>query len=355
MDFSKIVGNEDVTRALTGMVDSGRVPHAIMFYENDGCGAMAIALAFMDLLYKHDQKVSKIIHPDIHFTFPVAGTNISSQYLPQWRELLINNPYFLEDQLSTALGSESKSSSINVGDADEILKKLSLHSLEGGYKTVVIYLPEKMNASAANRLLKVVEEPPEMTVFLMITHSPDNVISTISSRCQGIRIFPQSKEEIVKVLENDFAKNTQDAIQAASMAGGSVGKALEFLSDEGEYDSWMNLFEDLINYLINRDLSAAQDCAETLQGMDSREKQKAFCKFAIDLLRKIFLIQQGLESLAQVREDRREFFYNAAGKLKKSFVRNAMGVMDKTVLYLGRNVNQKILFCDMVNRLYVLV
>ena len=159
MIFDETIGNGDVRKALAGMVGSGRVPHALMFYENDGCGALLLALGFLECL-TGSQKVGRLIHPDVHFIFPVTkGSKVttdkptSESYLQYWRELVKANPYFLENDLNEALGIEGKSSVIAIAEARFIIDKLSFHSLEGGYKAVVVYLPEKMNKDTANRLL----------------------------------------------------------------------------------------------------------------------------------------------------------------------------------------------------------
>ena len=374
MKFSEIIGNEEIKKALAGMIDSGRIPHAMMFYENDGCGALQIILAFLQYLYCKDKsgsdscgtcsecnKIGKLIHPDIRFVFPVAGGSkvsssvkpTSESYIQYWRELLLANPFFLENELNDALGIEGKSSVIAVPEAKVILESLSLTSVEGGYSTIVLYLPEKMNQEAANRLLKIVEEPPEKTLFLMITHNPEKVLQTISSRCQGVRIMPLGREEIVHILTSSFGKDQNQAAQAAMMAGGSVGTALHYLSDQSDYNVNLDLFSDLMRGLLSNNLLASLEVGETIAALDSREKQKAFCKFAGECLRKIFFLQQNIPGIVGITSEELPFFQEVAAKSKRSFCRNAMTYLDRAQLLIERNVNQKILFCDMVNRMFV--
>lgn len=361
MRLEEIVGNVDAVRALKGMAETGRVPNALMLYENDGCGAIALALAFLDALFNHDHKVSAMIHPDVHYVYPVAsGSKVSEKqenlkarlFLPMWRELMAGNPYSLESEVSAAFGIEGKQAVINVAEAREILDNVYLSSVEGGYKAVVIYLPEKMNASAANALLKVIEEPPEKTVFVMVTHAPEKVTQTISSRCQAMRVQPCSKEDLERILTASFGKSEAESAEASLVCGGSVGEALAFLSDREDYKEQMAIFEALMSALYGRNLTAALDCGDKLAAMPSREKQKAFCKFAGDCLRKIFLLQQGLPQIAGVAPDEREFFATAADRCKKVFPRMAMECIDRARLMLERNVNPKIVSCDLVNRLY---
>ena len=173
MTLDQIQGNEDVRRALTGMIESGKVPHAILFHEEDGGGAMPLALAFLEMLFDEHNRIPKLIHPDVHFVFPTAAGSISLQYMDRFRPLMLENPLFTEAEMAEALGIEGKNSLIAVSEAKHLLDTLSLSALEGGYRAVVLYLPEKMNQETANRLLKLIEEPPLQTQFILITHAPE--------------------------------------------------------------------------------------------------------------------------------------------------------------------------------------
>ena len=361
MIFDSITGYSEVKKALAGMVGSGRVPHALMFYENDGCGALLLALGFLELLMG-SKKVERLIHPDVYFIFPVTKGSkvsvdkpISEDYLSLWRALVEKDPYFLEADLNEALGIEGKSSVIAIAEAKFILDKLSFHALEGGYRSVVVYLPEKMNKDTANRLLKVIEEPPEFTQFVFITHAPERVLSTISSRCQGIRVPPLSKEEVAKVLQGRFGQPEPQAAAAAEVAGGSVGRALAYLSESGEAGLEAGLFASLMDALLARDLPAAQDVGEQLAALPSRERAKAFCRYAAEGLRKIFMMQQGLEGISGVGSSDSGAFADYAARCRKSFPRRALPLLDNAMMLIERNINLKILFCDLVDRLYMLI
>ena len=361
MIFDGIAGNADVKRALAGMAGSGRVPHALMFYENDGCGALLLALGFLECL-TGSQKVRKLIHPDVHFIFPVTkGSKVSvdkptsENYLQYWRELVDRNPYFLENELNDALGIEGKSSVIAIAEAKFIIEKLSFHSLEGGWRAIVVYLPEKMNKDTANRLLKSIEEPPEQTLFIFVTHAPERVLSTISSRCQGIRVLPLSKEEVAGVLEGRFGRPEAEALAAAEVAGGSVGRALAYLSESGEAGAEAALFAALMDALLAKDLMAAQDVGEQLAALPSRERAKAFCRYAAEGLRKLFMLQQGLGQIAGAAPAEAETFAGYAARCRKTFPRKALPLLDNALMLIERNINLKILFCDLVDRLYILI
>ena len=363
MKLDGIIGNRDAVAALSGMVRDGRIPHAMMIYENDGCGAMALVLAFLSEVFSDEHKVSGLIHPDVHYVYPVAsGSKVAEKvqnlradlFLKYWRDLMKGNPYALESEINEAFGIEGKQTVINNAEAREILETIYLTPVEGGWKAVVVYLPEKMNATAANRLLKAIEEPPEKTLFLMVTHAPEKVMQTISSRCQALRVLPYTKEETVQVLVSRFGKDPAEAAQAAQASGGSVGAAIHFLSDNEDYQSQMEIFTSLMDAVAARDLAAALACGDMLSELGSREKQKAFCKFAGECLRKLFLHQQGLSGIAGISPGEEGLYSSLAGKFRKNFPRQAASSLDRAQMLIDRNVNQKILFCELVTRLYSL-
>ena len=373
MRFGDIVGNADAKRALSGMIDRGSIPHAIMFHENDGGGALPLALAFLQYLYCRQRaegdscgtcspcgKISKFIHPDIYFVYPVASAKSSEKptsemFVQEWRELVCANPYFLESELYEALGLEAKATRIAVQEARVILDRLSLSAVERGYRTIVVYLPEKMNAEAANRLLKSIEEPPELTQFLFITHAPEKVLPTIMSRCEFIRVLPLSVEEITGILEDKFERSPEDARAAAISSGGSVGRALAYSSANQNIESEQSLFSELMDALVKGNLLEALSVGDSIAALPSREKTQSFCRYASDALRKVFFVQQGLPQLAPLTPREEEFIPSLAGMLRKSFSREALPLIDRARMLVERNVNAKILFCDLVDKLYLLI
>ena len=349
MKFADVIGNAPVAKMLSSMADSGRVAHAMLLYENEGCGALALALAYVQYLNCSNpsdgdscgkcpscNQISKLIHPDVHFVFPVNkgpksndDKPTSESYLKYWRELAVADPYFTEADLQRAIGIESKSGLIAVAEAKSIINKLSLASVADGYKAVIFYLPEKMNQETANRLLKMVEEPPEKTVFLFITHAPEKVLQTIFSRCQSVRVMPLTKEEAAQVA------------------------ALKPEHDREEENAFMDLFSDLRRGRLSRDLLSTLECGESMAALDSREKQKAFCTFASECIRKIFMVQQKLPQISGVAEHEQEFYAEMAAKCPKGFCVKAIANIEKVASMIDRNVNSKILFCDLVNRMFL--
>ena len=322
-----VYGNTEVVAALHQMVASGHVPHALLLHEDDGGGAFPLAINFLEELYDGSPRVQKLIHPDIHFVFPVAGTDkpVSLQFMGKFRELVLENPYFFENELYTAIGIEGKQGIISVNEARSILESLSLSAVEGGYRTVLVYLPEKMNAQAANALLKMVEEPPAKTLFLLITHSPEKVLVTISSRCLHMRVQPLSPDAEREVHARENASN-------------------QVLTD---------VFHDLLEAIVSRDRIKALETGEAVAELKVREQQKSFCRLASEDLRRLFFLQK-MPVLAHVPEGEEDFYKRMAGSLKPTFPRRGMAALDRALLLVERNVNQKILFTDLVNQLYSL-
>ena len=305
----KVYGNTDVVDALHRMVETGHVPHAILLHQDDGSGAFPIALNFLEELYGGNPRVQKLIHPDIHFVFPVAGSDkpVSQNFIGPFRELLQDNPYFFENELYEAIGIEGKQSNISVNEARALLDKLSLSAVEGGYRTVVMYLPEKMNAQAANALLKMVEEPPQKTLFLLITQAPEKVLVTIASRCLHIRIQPLSME-------------ADSIVHAREVAGAAVLR---------------DLFHDILEALSARNLLQALETADAVADLKDREKQKSFCRLASEDLRRIFLVQK-TPQLAVLPEGEGDWFRRMAGALKPTFPRKANDALERALTLVSK-------------------
>lgn len=331
MKFADISSNSRVCKALASMVDAGRVPHAILLHEDDGGGAMAVAQAFLQYLFCLDHsgqdscgvcpscnKISKLIHPDVYYIFPVSGAPTGS-FLKEFRRTVVMEPYFTEARLYENLGLENKSAIINVAESKAILETLSLSALEGGYKAVVIYLPERMNKEAGNRLLKSIEEPPAMTQFILVSHAPEQMLQTIVSRCQRIRLTPLPK-------------------------GSSVTSSVT--------ESFSLLATQMMDALVSRDMLSSLEVGENASALPSRDSMRAFCRYMSEVCRNVFLLQQGMDKMIdRSLPDCSRW----ASKAKKSFARGAMSALGRASEMIGRNVNQKIVFADLVDRLFLII
>ena len=248
MRFSEIIGNDALKEQLVRMVRAGRLGHAILLTEENGGGAFACARALAQYVNCREQgpedscgvcpschKYQKLIHPDLHFVFPVSSSNLLSEsekkgpvsdyFLAPFKELALANPYFTEQMLYDAIGIENKSGLISVNEARRIFEKLSLRAAEGSWKTMIIYLPEKMNLDAANKLLKLLEEPPLGTLFLLVSHNPERLLPTIRSRCQAIALQPLTREQrrSINFFDNEEGIDGVPGCQWARRSGRPFG------------------------------------------------------------------------------------------------------------------------------------
>lgn len=372
--FADICGNQAARKALTSMVDSGRIPHALMMHENDGCSALSLALAFFQYACCPNRadgdscgecpscrQISRLSHPDLHFTFPITtGTKVKGkaselvcdQFSEYWRELFLKNPYFLESDMNEALGFEKKRGQILVAEGNAILRKLSLSTVSANFRAMVIYLPELINQQTANKLLKAIEEPSEGTMFILITHSPENVLQTIRSRCQPMRILPLGSAEMVSELTTRHGFLQDDATDAAAVSGGSIGLALREYAGREEVLALRQTVHDLLESVSGRRLQECLALTEQVAAMESREKQKLFCTFATETLRNIFMMQQGMDTLCTCPATDREALSRLAAKLPAQFCRRAATSLERASAMIDRNVSQKIIFAALALRLY---
>ena len=344
MRFSEIIGNEALKASLARMVQGNRLGHAILFTEENGGGAFAFALALAQYVNCKEpgaedscgvcsscHKYQKLIHPDLHFVFPVSGSAslsesekkapISDYFLPAFRELALANPYFTEQQLYDAIGIENKSGLISVHEARRIFEKLSLRAAEGAWKTMIVFLPEKMNLDAANKLLKLLEEPPQGTLFLLVSHNPERLLPTIRSRCQPIRLLPLSREERRRV-EGERIDDAEYREIARSLLQAGLEKQIAELFPQWE------MLADL-----------------------GREKQREWCLYMENYIRKIYLVAGGLEDLADLSPQDEATVRNFAAKIKPAFYEKAFTALEETLTAIGSNVNPKLTFCDLADRL----
>ena len=377
MQFAQIHGNEALKANLTGMVDGGKMGHALLFVEEQGMGAIAFALALSQYINCRDRsggdscgvcnschKHGKLIHPDVHFVFPVAAVSslgesekkhpISDYFLDGFRQLVLSNPYFDEQDLFDALGLENKAGNISVHEARDIISKLSLKPYESEFKVMIIYLAEKMNAEASNKLLKLLEEPPEGTFFFLICHKPDKLLPTILSRCQIIRLQPDTPEDIAAALCREEQVDEDRAMIAARVARGSYGTALKLLREEELADEYAADIRELLDAALEHNLTRLLSIADALT-TPGREKQRDFCIYAENYIRKIFMFANGVPQISFALHDEYPHLERYAAQIKKDFYRKALASLDTALSAIESNVNAKLTFVDLCNRFYLYI
>ena len=357
MQFKEVLGNGELKSRLVNMVDSGRTGHSLMFVESDGYGALPLAMALIQYMMCRNRKagedscgicpscrrISEMMHPDLHFAFPVnsvsksgSGKPLSGAFMQDWRELYKAKPYFTEADLYDKIGIADKVGVISVAEAKEILDSLSLRSYEGYSKFMLVWLPERMNAEAANRLLKIVEEPSPDTYFIFVTHAPERIISTIRSRSQLIRLYPVSQEELAPFL------SVRTGVGADSMMQGSSAS-----------DAYMPLLTSMLEHVVGNDLPALLESNDAVLAL-GRERQKEFCLYSEAFLRKAMMHRRGLDSIADVLPSEKEAVMRFSAVLPDNFYEKAFAAFDGARTAVESNVNAKMVFCNLVNVLFAL-
>lgn len=363
MLYSDIVGQASPKERLLKMVHEGRVPHAIMLSGPEGCGNLPSALALAQHLFctaKTGQgacnhcvactKVSKLAHPDLHLVFPIAKSKevkSSDDVVKEFREILLSQPYLTLNDWFNELDAENKQPIIPVEQASDILRKLSYTSYEGSYKIMIIWQPEKMNQEASNKLLKILEEPPEQTIFILASNAPEQLLSTILSRVQQIPFHSCSEEEISRALVSHFDVSAEAAGQAAILSNGNYGEAIALLKHHDETLSLLGNFQSFMR------LALKFDCAKALEWIDAcaglgREKQKQFLHYGLEVFRDCLMYNYGERSLVRLAGQEKQFLEKFAPFVNQKNYEKLVDEFNSNYYYIERNANPKILFMDLM-------
>lgn len=376
MKFSEVIGQQQVAERLQQLADQQRVPHAIMICGPQGAGKMALAIAFASYLLgeREDETqiaekernsvamVRKLEHPDLHFSFPVFKTKsmsadhkvTSDDFMKDWLQFIKQGPYFTLNQWTGTIGVENQQTRIYVGESDLLTRKLSLTASQGGYKVAIIWLPEKMNAECANKMLKLLEEPTPRTVFILVPEEPEKIIETIRSRTQQIYIKAIQQEEIKKALIRQRGIDEQNATRIARMANGNWLKALEELDSENEKRHFLELFISLMRLTYTKQLGELKTWSENVASL-GREKQKRMMEYFLHMVRENFMYNFNQPQLSYMTQDEENFASKFAPFINEANVIQITEQMQRTIPEITQNANPKILFYDMALQLIILI
>lgn len=375
MTFDEVIGQQEAKQRLLLMTEEQRLPHAIMLCGPSGSGKMALALAFASYLltegHPHGSDMqrrqatamlSKWEHPDLHFTFPVirpAGTSAehkmtSDDFGKEWRQMLTKGPYFTLDQWLTEMNAANQQAEIGVGQSDELLRKLSLKSSQGGYKVSIIWLPERMNLQCANKLLKLLEEPPTQTVFIMVCEEPGQLLETIRSRVQRIDIKKIDTEHIRQALVSQRGIDEESALRIARMANGSWLKALSELDAGNENHLFFDMFVMLMRLAYMRNIHDLKKWTENVSGY-GREKQKRMLTYFLRLVRENFIYNFKNPELVYMSQEEENFARNFARFINEANVVEISELLQRCIRDISQNANGKIVFFDLCLKMIVLL
>ena len=380
MLFAEIIGQEATKQQLRQSVREGRIPHAQLFTGISGIGKLQLALAYAQYLncpHRTDEdscgtcptclQFERLQHPDLHFVFPIVGSDETcDSFMEPWREIILNRHYFDLDDWHKALGVETKQSMIYEKESGEILRKLSLKPYGEGYKVMIIWQPEKMNTTTANKLLKLLEEPPQRTVFLLVSEKPEALLATILSRVQTIRIPRLETETIAQALMH----NGIDAVKAADIARIANGSYLAALkkADESEENQqelrdFIALFRDAYTVGVLKDPQKKYESLKRLRqwSLDmadskvGREKQKHFLQYAQQQVRENYIRNVGQADLNYQMEAERDFSVKFAPFIHDGNVEAIMNQLDLAERQIEQNGNAKMIFFDLCLQMIVLI
>ncbi len=362
MQFQEILGLDGTKNKILQSAKSGNVAHAQLFSGKPGGAALPMALAYASYLLCPNkaedscgtcptcEKTKKFIHPDVHFVFPVSstkkitGTNvISKSFMDSWRAFLSQHPYGDILDWTDFYGGENKQALISKQESREIIKDLALMSFEGGLKVTIVWMPELMHSSAANGILKILEEPPENTVFLLVTYNIDQIISTIISRVQTINIPPFRHEELVGILvERGIAESR--AQQLAQLSDGSVGTALKL--NENLQDDNGKMFQSWMRTCFQRNYPEIINWSEEF-GRMGKVAQKSLLAYSLSMLRESMVVPLSDGQLNRVMPSDIDFVKNFAQTLTFSKIEKLASDINEAQFQLERNANAKILFTNL--------
>ncbi len=370
MLFKEISGHKTIKDRLVRSSLESRVSHALLLHGPEGNGKFALAMAFAQFINctgeKSDdacgkcpscQKASKLIHPDIHFVFPVATTKkitaepVSDKFIVNWREYITESPYPSLQGWMNYLDIENKQGGIFKKEADSLLGKLSLKAFESEYKVVIIWLPEKMNAITANKLLKIIEEPPDKTVFLLVAERISTMLPTILSRTQLISVPKMTDDDLSDGLSNQYPEFVEKLPEIVPLADGNYFRAVELLNaneqvqfNQENFIKWMRM---CFHYKAHEILSWIPSISNI-----GREKQKAFLHYVLHLIRENYLMNQGLESVTRMTPSEKEFSVRFNKFIHQANIEALSSVISKAIQQIEMNANPRILFLDLSLEVY---
>ena len=364
MRFKDITGNEKLKQQLIQSVKSEHIAHAQLFLGPEGSPNLTLALAYATFLNCLDRQIDdscgkcnscrkndKLIHPDVNFAFPVSSTSkitgkdvISASYLSEWRNFIIQDPYNNASGWNSYFGGENKQLNISKEESRQIIRHLSLKPFEGKYKVMLIWLPEYMNPSAANALLKILEEPTDNTVFILVANDEKKILSTIRSRTQVIRILPFKDEEIMNLLIEHHFIDEDKSRQISHLVDGNINEALR-LAREVEDDSHV-MFRDWMRLCYLGNLVEIVNWTERFSKM-SKVAQQTLLQYGLSMMREALIVLSGETTLSRLMGEELEFINNFTRTLEIQTIEVLSNHLNDAYYHLERNANSKILFLDL--------
>ncbi|PWD99170.1 DNA polymerase III subunit [Marinilabilia rubra] len=363
MMFKEVVGQQAVKEHLISMVKEDRISHAQLFTGPEGAGLMPMALAFAQYVNCHNpglkdscgvcpacKKMGKLIHPDFHFIFPVIKRSnpkpVSADYLDEWRSFVLKSPYFTDHEWFSFLNAERGQGMIYTQEGNEIIKKLSLKTFEGKYKIMVVWQPEKMHNFAANKLLKILEEPPARTLFILVSDYPAGVLPTILSRTQQLKIPKIDDHAIAKGLMDVFEVDDEQAKSVARISGGNFIKARDVISNSEEKQFFHDMFVNSMRNAYSGKLDEIIKWVDTASGMP-KERLKNMLLYCIDILRESYIANYNIAELVYATPAEDQFISKFKTFVNDRNIETMVEEYSLALSHIEQNGNIRLVLFDM--------
>lgn len=361
MQFKDVVGQSELKAHLLDEVKHDKISHAQLFLGNSGFGGLPLALAFVQFLFCENKqaddscgvcpscrKVTELQHPDLNFSFPVVQVidKKSDFFLPHWREQIALNPYFNLNQWTARIDEKGRKPIISAEESQEIIKKLSYKSFEGGYKVMIIWMAEEMNLTCANKLLKILEEPPQKTIFILLADTQEYLLQTIISRTQLIKVPRIGLDELASYLQVNKQLDRSTATSFAAQAEGNLIEAGELLGEHDEKDINREMFIQLMRVCYKKDVIPMLDWADAA-GQIGKERQKTFLKYALHMFRQSLLKNYTENQLTTTSTEEDVFLKNFSKFITGNNIQGFMENFNDAYYHIDRNANPKILFTEL--------
>lgn len=376
MKFADVIGQDNIKQRLVQLSKGDRLPHALMLCGPAGSGKLSLALAFASYLLCEGNKdggeacgscpqcamLRKWEHPDLHFSFPVirpAGTSSehkmsSDDFIQEWREMLCKSTYVTMDNWLTAMDAANQQALMGVGESDVLIRKLSLKSSQGGYKISVIWLPERMNGECANKLLKLLEEPPAQTLFLMICEDPEQLLDTIRSRAQRIDVKRIDTSAVEEALQRLRGIEPAMAHRLARVAHGSWTKAIGELDANSENRQFLDMFIMLMRLAYMRNIKDLKKWSEAVASY-GREKQRRMLVYFARMVRENFVYNFRVSELTYMTEEEEAFAKKFSPFINERNIVEISELINLSIRDIGQNANAKMVFFDFALRTIMLL
>jgi DNA polymerase-3 subunit delta' len=363
MKFSEVVGHNEIKQKLIHAVQNGRIPHAQLFLGQEGGGNLALAISYAQYVNCTQRtsedscgscpscvKYQHLQHPDLHFWFPIMGSDkTSDHFMPEFHQVMNANPYTTYIEWMEKI-SDSKSGLMNVLQANEIVKKLSLRPYEAAYQVMIIWMPETMNTPTANKLLKTIEEPPDRSLIILVANNDEEMLSTILSRVQYIKLKKLQDMDMLAALTSRFELPFDKAREIVNVADGNYRYALRLVEMEDMDEDTTKLLQDWFRSSYAMDIGKLTQVVDTISKL-SREKQKSFYEYAIHIFRQA-LAMNNAEEVMRVTTNERQFLDKFSSVTQNHKLPKLIEKLEKSVYYVDRNANGKILAMNLSMDLY---